>query len=72
MNLEELNPKKLRTLRNNLNNRLESFKTGGDSTKPLQKSHVLFGKVEGECRQLLQEVHQELKRRAHSDGGEEE
>ena len=72
MSLEELNPKKLRTLRNNLNNRLESFKTGGESAKPLQKSHVLFGKSEGECRQLLQEVHQELKRRAQAGGGDEE
>lgn len=72
MSLEELNPKKLRTLRNNLNNRLESFKTGGDGTKPLQKSHVLFGKSQGECEKLLQEVHQELKRRAHAGGGEDE
>ena len=63
MNLPELNPKKLRTLRNNLNNRLESFKTSGEGAKTLQKSHMLFGKSEGQCLQLLQDVHQELRRR---------
>lgn len=62
--LTQLTPKKLRTLRNNLNNRLESFKTGGEGAKELQKSHVLFGKTAGECEQLLIEVNREMKRRS--------
>lgn len=72
MDLTELTPKKLRTLRNNLNNRLESFKNSGDGAKELQKSHVLFGKTQGECQSLLQDVHRELKRRAHGDEGSDE
>lgn len=72
MNLASLTPKKLRTLRNNLNNRLESFKGHGDAAKALQKSHVLFGKTEGECKALLQDVHQELKRRATAGQGDDE
>ena len=71
MNLTELTPKKLRTLRNNLNNRLESFKTSGDSAKDLQKSHMLFGKAEGECKKLLDEVYSELKRRSRLGGKDE-
>ncbi len=64
LELTELTPKKLRTLRNNLNNRLESFKTSGDGAKELQKSHVLFGKTAGECEKLLIEVNREMKRRS--------
>jgi hypothetical protein len=62
--LTELNPKKLRTLRNNLNNRLESFSSHGDGAKDLQKSHALAGLTEGECRQLLQDVLKEMRRRS--------
>lgn len=64
LEITTLNPKKLRTLRNNLNNRLESFKTSGEGAKELQKSHVLFGKSEGQCAQLLQDIHRELRRRS--------
>jgi len=57
-NLNDLNnwtEKLLRTLRNNLNNRIESFKNN-DSPKPLQASHVLFNKSSQECLELLKEV----------------
>jgi hypothetical protein len=64
MNLTEMNPKKLRTLRNNLNNRLSSFKNGGGDAAPLQKSHVLAGMSEGECEKLLKEVLSEMKKRS--------
>ena len=54
--------KKLRTLRNNLNNRLESF------TKAIQKalppSHMLHGMEEGDCKTLLLKVQQEMKKRS--------
>ncbi|MGE3609211.1 MAG: hypothetical protein AB7I27_06450 [Bacteriovoracaceae bacterium] len=60
--LSELTDKKLRTLRNNLNNRLEAFKTG--SVKNLPPSHMLHGLEEGDCKSLLQRVHTEMKDRA--------
>lgn len=60
--LSELADKKLRTLRNNLNNRLESFKKGGE--KSLPPSHMLHGLDDGECRSLLEKVHAEMKQRA--------
>ncbi|MBY0517210.1 MAG: hypothetical protein K2P81_09890 [Bacteriovoracaceae bacterium] len=66
VDLTELSPKKLRTLRNNLNNRLESFSTSGEGAKELQKSHVLFGKTEGECAQMLIDVLREIKRRSRA------
>jgi hypothetical protein len=56
--LKELNnwtEKQLRTLRNNLNNRIESFKKN-DSPKPLQASHILFNKTSQECIDLLKQV----------------
>lgn len=68
--LSQLTPKKLRTLRNNLNNRLESFKNSGEGAKDLQKSHMLFGKTEGECAQLLQDVLKEMKRRSRIEESE--
>lgn len=64
MNLTEMTPKKLRTLRNNLNNRLSSFKTGGGDAAPLQKSHVLAEKSESECEALLKAVMDEIKKRS--------
>lgn len=64
--IQSLTPKQLRTLRNNLNNRLESFRSSGDGAKALQKSHRLFGLSEGECMALSEEVFQELKRRARA------
>ena len=62
--LTQLTPKKLRTLRNNLNNRLESFKGYGEAAGELQKSHMLAGLTEGQCKALLEDVLREMKRRS--------
>jgi hypothetical protein len=51
--LETWTPKKIRTLRNNLNNRIESFKKDGEGAKELQKSHMLAGLDLGQCKELL-------------------
>ncbi len=61
VDLKTLSEKKLRTLRNNLNNRLESFKKDADSPKPLQASHALYGLSEKECQDLLKQVLELLK-----------
>jgi hypothetical protein len=53
--------KKLRTLRNNLNNRIESFKKGGE--KALPPSHMLHGLDESQCKDLLGRVQKEIKTR---------
>lgn len=58
----EFSDKKLRTLRNNLNNRLESFKKGGEKTLP--PSHMLHGLEEGDCKNLLERVQKEMKDRS--------
>lgn len=60
--LTTLSDKKLRTLRNNLNNRLESFSKGGE--KSLPPSHMLHGLDDGECKALLESVHSEMKNRS--------
>lgn len=60
--LKALTDKKLRTLRNNLNNRLESFKKGDE--KALPPSHMLHGLDEKMCIDLKERVFQEMKRRA--------
>jgi len=61
-NLESLNPKQLRTLRNSLNNRLQSFKEKGEEgAKVLSQSHRLFGLKDFECKTLLDEVQRKLK-----------
>ena len=60
--LKGFSDKQLRTLRNNLNNRLEAFKNGND--KKLPPSHKLHGLEEGECKTLLDDVYTEMKRRA--------
>ena len=52
----EWSPKKLRTLRNNLNNRIESFKSSGEKAKELQASHMLSGMDQYECETLLKKV----------------
>lgn len=54
--LANYTPKKLRTLRNNLNNRLAHFEGKGDSAKELSASHRLYGLDEAQCRSLLKEV----------------
>jgi hypothetical protein len=61
-NLAALNDKKLRTLRNNLNNRLQAFKAGNE--KNLPPSHMLSGIDESGCQSLLHRVHEEMKKRS--------
>jgi hypothetical protein len=56
--------KKLRTLRNNLNNRIESFKRSGE--KVLPPSHMLHGQDEAQCQQLLVRVQEEMRSRSRS------
>lgn len=64
-NLSTLTDKKLRTLRNNLNNRLVSFKSGSEkSQKALPPSHMLHGMDEAQCKALLERVKKELTTRA--------
>jgi hypothetical protein len=60
--LKAFTDKKLRTLRNNLNNRLESFKKGGE--KALPPSHMLHGLDEQACKDLKERVFAEMKKRA--------
>ncbi|HXH73839.1 MAG TPA: hypothetical protein VNJ08_02670 [Bacteriovoracaceae bacterium] len=60
--LKDFNDKKLRTLRNNLNNRLESFTKGGEKT--LSPSHMLHGLDEAGCKALLGKVQKEMKSRS--------
>ncbi len=62
--LQPFTDKKLRTLRNNLNNRLESFKKGTD--KALPPSHMLHGMDEGECKTLLEKIQTEMRKRSKS------
>ena len=62
--LTEFSDKKLRTLRNNLNNRMESFKKGEDSAKTLPPSHMLSGLDLGGCKTLLEKVQKEMKKRS--------
>jgi hypothetical protein len=50
-NLSELTDKKLRTLRNNINNRIESFTKGGE--KNLPPSHMLHGLDEAQCKAFV-------------------
>lgn len=67
--LTERSDKQLRTLRNNLNNRLSSFNDEdrfGRVAKELKESHPLSGLGPGECKELLQVVAQEMKRRRFS------
>ena len=59
--LAEWKPKKLRNLKMNLNNRLNSYKIHGESAKELQKSHVLYNRSISECADLLKEVDRLLK-----------
>jgi len=54
--LDTYTPKKLRTLRNNLNNRLSHFKDHGDSATELRSSHKLHGLDEKQCQELLKKV----------------
>lgn len=60
--LSELTPKQLRTLRNSLNNRIESMLTKGEEgVKALAPSHRLYGLELVDCRALLKQVRLKLK-----------
>lgn len=63
--LKALDDKKLRTLRNNLNNRLQGFKQSAGA-KHLSPSHMLHGMEEGDCSKLLEKVQVEMKKRSKS------
>lgn len=54
--MDQWSAKKLRTLRNNLNNRISTFAMKGANAPDLQKSHMLAGMDEKECKQLLDKV----------------
>ncbi len=53
--------KRLRTLRNNLNNRLASFSLSHKDPKPLQNSNILNGLDKQDCESLLVQVKRCLK-----------
>lgn len=59
--IETWKPKRLRTLRNNLNNRISNFEASDGKGKDLQKSHILYGMSEAECRELLDRVQKLIK-----------
>ena len=59
--LSALSDKKLRTLRNTINNRLMAFKNS--SAGHLPPSHLLHGMEEGDCKSLLERVQTELRTR---------
>lgn len=64
--LSEIKEKHLRSLRNNLNNRLRSFQEEsayGRKAKELQVSHALYDFRPGECEKLLEAVQKELRTR---------
>ena len=52
-------PKQLRTLRNQLNNRIGAFDSGKEAK--LKESHPLFGLSLDECKKLVLLVKQQLK-----------
>ncbi|HXH29888.1 MAG TPA: hypothetical protein VNJ01_03680 [Bacteriovoracaceae bacterium] len=56
--------KKLRTLRNNLNNRMETFRKGEKDVKALPPSHMLHGMEENQCKELLGKIQVEMKKRS--------
>ncbi|MAF79357.1 MAG: hypothetical protein CME63_09150 [Halobacteriovoraceae bacterium] len=58
--LETYGPKKLRTLRNNLNNRIAHFKQHGDNATSLRESHKLHALDEEQCVELLKKVNKLL------------
>lgn len=60
--LPGLTDKKLRTLRNNIHNRLAAFEKGDE--KNLPPSHMLHGMDAKDCRELLAKVQAEMKDRA--------
>lgn len=61
-NITAFSDKKLRTLRNNINNRLVSFKSNSEkSLRVLPPSHMLHGLDEAQCKALLERIYKEFK-----------
>ena len=62
--LAQKTPKQMRTLRNQLNNRIKSFEDENNFGKKLPKlseAHALFGLNIGDCKDLLQLTKKGLK-----------
>jgi hypothetical protein len=62
--IPEKSDKQLRTLRNNLNNRISAFESG--SANELKASHPLFGLEHEECIQVRDMILAEMKNRRNS------
>ncbi len=62
--LSSFTDKKLRTLRNNLNNRMQTFAKGEKELKSLSPSHMLHGLEEKDCKDLLDRVQKEMRTRS--------
>ena len=54
--INEYPQKKLRVLRNSLNNRLKQFENGGPKVPPLRPSHRLYSLDQNQCEDLLKTV----------------
>lgn len=61
--LENKSAKQLRTLRNQLNNRISSFESGKESK--LKASHALFGLDHDDCKELTILVKRRIKALNH-------
>ena len=64
--LSEKKDKALRTLRNNLNNRISAHERSehyGRALKELKASHPLYGLSLKDCKDLLEKVQREMKQR---------
>ena len=59
--MQDWKPKKLRTLRNSLNNRLSSYKDKGENAPVLSSSHRLYGPNQKDCEDLLVKVQRLIK-----------
>ena len=64
--ITERKDKSLRTLRNNLNNRISSFEHSdkfGKSLKELKESHPLSAFSKKDCKEILELVQKEMRQR---------
>lgn len=60
--IDSWTPKRLRTLRNNLNNRVQALGTGNE--KNLGANHPLFGLEISDCKDLLDKIYKILKEKS--------
>jgi predicted transglutaminase-like cysteine proteinase len=73
--LDERTPKQMRTLRNQLNNRIKSFEDElqfGKKVAKISESHSLFGLTVGDCKDLLIKAQQKLRGMKKASHDEEE